>query len=97
MTMPKEELLNTADFDLKVLLSAIPPEYLQTTPVEIYKCENCKFNTEKYQNLIIHTKMVHDSEFFTCNLCNTRTKTIEAMNHHKNRKHGQELHNIETA
>ena len=64
MAKPSEEnLLNTAEFDLETLLSAIPLELLEdnksaigdeTTSVENYKCEECRFHATDSKSLIVH-------------------------------------------
>ena len=85
-TVPVLDLLDTATFDLNKLLSHLPKE-LKEDVKEIHTCTQCNFNSEKQANLVIHIAYVHDQTFFVCDVCETRTKTNDALNFHKRRKH----------
>ena len=79
-------LLDTATFDLNKLLSDLPKESTEENNA-ILKCTKCNFNTHQQDSLVIHIAYVHDQTFFVCNECETRTKTDEALQFHKQRKH----------
>ena len=87
-TVPVLDLLDSATFDLNKLLSHLPKE-LKEDVVETHTCTQCNFNSQKQANLVIHIAYVHDQTFFVCDVCETRTKTNDALNFHKRRKHSE--------
>ena len=93
--IPKEDLLSTAKFDLRAILSKISWENSDpendNSELETFTCDKCKFNSTMKKNLITHQKMVHGPQFFICNKCTVRTKTKDALIYHKGRKHGGKL------
>jgi hypothetical protein len=40
-----------------------------------FRCNDCKFKTSSRRALRAHVRFVHESNFFVCKTCKTRTKT----------------------
>ena len=83
--------LDTANFDLDVLLQSLPTDLLHIEDNQkTFECDQCRFNSNKKDSLWIHVKLVHDTSFFSCEHCDRRTKTEEALSFHTRMKHMDE-------
>ena len=77
-----ENLMDTAKFDLGILLMKIPGNSLKTL-----KCLKCNFTHHKIEGLMVHEKYVHDMNFYTCEICSRQTKTEDGLEFHMKRRH----------
>ena len=48
--------------------------------------------TTNEKNLSVHRSLVHNSTFYSCDECNTKTKTEDSL-----KKHKEKMHQISTA
>ena len=62
-------------------------EHEETNTLGRFRCDTCKFKVFSQRALRAHVKLVHDTTFFACKKCRTRTKTTGAMQLHLRRKH----------
>jgi hypothetical protein len=97
------QMLDTAGFDLQAMLASIqqdilkseyqdgavnnPPNILDNDNYKKEDCNECNFHTTTRTSLVLHKEMVHNPNFYTCDICTTKTKTMEALAYHKERKH----------
>lgn len=76
-----ENLMDTATFDLGILLEKIQQNSLKTL-----QCSKCNFTHDKIEGLMIHEKYVHDMSFYTCEICSRQTKTEDGLEFHMKKK-----------
>ena len=81
-------LLDTASYDLNVLLESLPQLLPEEVDLKRFTCELCKFNSGDKSSLLIHVQYVHDPKFFSYEMCERKTKTEDALRFHLKRSHG---------
>ena len=90
----KSKMLNTYEYDLEKLLESLPKDILSNEGTKVFECDKCKFHATTNVDLLVHQQMVHDPNFYICNKCETRTKTVDALDFHMRNKHGVQPANM---
>ena len=83
--IPKDSLNTGEDEferDFNDILNEMVAKPLLGTSQDL-KCPKCNFKASSSKVLNTHHAFVHDSSFYACDVCGSRTKTVGAMKQHK--------------
>ena len=78
------------EMDFKKVLDSVPEEDPKDK-IKKFKCENCDFKGASARCLNTNKMFIHEDMKHKCDICNMKTRTVQALQYHRRKKHNEQL------